>query len=90
MNPQLSVILFSFNTSLPYIIAIVLLLKIVLFYKFKTNDWKWSNLVYFNYKQILTVKSAERPNIKIIENSLTYYLVFLILINFSLWFYLSN
>ena len=88
-NPQLSVILLNFNGALPYIIAFVLLTKVALFVKYRTSQWTLANLIYFNYKHILSVKASERANIKIIENSLSFYVMFLIIINFMLSMYVK-
>ena len=90
MNPQFSFILLNFNSILPFVISFVIVLKVAIFFKYKTNQWRLSNIIYFNYKHILTLKTSDKPNVKIIENSLTYYLVFLVVINFMLTYYLNR
>ena len=81
MNQQLTLILINVNYFMPIIIAFVFVLKIALYLKFKTNNWTLANLFYFKYKQIVTSKPKEKVNVKIVENSLTYYLLFLVAID---------
>ncbi len=82
MNQDYNLILANITNYLPIIIALVLVLKIVLYVKFKTNNWTYTNLFYFPYNQILTSKPREKVNVKIVENSLSFYLLFLIVIDF--------
>lgn len=82
MKYDLNLILVNITNYLPIIIAIVLLVKIVLYIKFKTNNWTLSNLFYFSFNQIVTSKPKEKVNVKIVENSLSFYLLFLVVIDF--------
>lgn len=82
MKQDFNLILVNITNYLPIIIALVLVLKIVLYVKFKTNNWTFSNLFYFSFNQIVATKPKEKANVKIVENSLSFYLLFLVVIDF--------
>lgn len=84
MKDQISLIFLNLNYIIPPVIAIVLILKVVMFLRFKTDQRRFVDLVYFNSNQIVSNKAHEKVNFKIIQNSLTFYFVFLILFDIFL------
>jgi len=77
MEKELILLSSSFSYIIPVLIFTVISLKIWLYFSFKTSEWKFYNLIYFNNKQILSQSQQEKPDIKIVQNALTYYVAFL-------------
>lgn len=81
MLQSLSLILANFSfIILPVIIAAVIV-KVILFLKFKTSNCSYYNLIYFRTGQIISSKTEVRINVKIWQNSLSCYVAFLVLLN---------
>lgn len=89
MKSEFALILLNFEYVLPAVIAFVLAAKVFLFFKYKTSEWSLVNLLFFSYKNI-SVKTSEKANVKVIENSLSFYLLFLIVVNFAVVVYLHS
>jgi len=56
----------------------VLLLKLALFFAYKNPKWKYRHFFYFRSAQIVSSSSFEKVTIKIIQNCLSFYLLFLL------------
>ena len=63
------------------LIVLVLLVKIILFIVYKTKKQKLYQLFYYNDYQIVNASNFNRASIKIVQNCLSFYLVFLILVD---------
>jgi len=80
MIQNIASILLHFQFIIPPVIIATLLLKASLYIKFKTNEYRYYNFIYFKTGQIISSKTEEKLSIKIVQNSLSYYVVFLVLL----------
>jgi hypothetical protein len=87
MKQQFASILLNFNCIILPVITVAIFVKIVLFFKFKTTKCTYYNLLYFKSQQILSTYSQQAVSIKIIQNSLSFYLVFLALLELIITVY---
>lgn len=62
------------------LIIVVLLIKIADLLNFKMSRWKVVQLVYVNTNNLVKSKSFEKVSMKIAQNYMPFYLVFLVII----------
>ncbi len=90
INPCLYMTQKIFDTVIflePFIlplIGIVVLVKILLFLLFKNKELKWSNILYYENSQIVNSQSLKKVTVKIIQNCLSFYLLFLVSVDIIL------
>jgi hypothetical protein len=66
------------------LIGIVVLVKIVLFLLTKNKQPKWSHIIYYENSQIVNSQSLSKVTVKIVQNCLSFYLLFLVSIDIIL------
>ena len=63
------------------LIVLVLLVKIILFSTYKSKKKKLYQLFYYDNNQIVNAPNFNRASIKIVQNCLSFYLLFLIVVD---------
>lgn len=63
-----------------FLITGLLLVKLILFFAFRTKNWTLTNLFYFDLAHITLTESNKRASVKRWQNTLTVIIVILILI----------
>ena len=86
MRGEYFLIISNFDFVLIALIFATLALKAGLFFTQKSVNKRYYDPMYCKEKQVVFSSSEQQLNIKIIQNSLTYYLVFLVLLEGFLTF----
>ncbi|WP_207494173.1 hypothetical protein [Aridibaculum aurantiacum] len=73
-----------FENWLPPLIISVVLLKLVLFVFFRTSNSRIGQFFYFNDYQVVDTKCLKNVTIKIVQNCLSFYLLFLLVFHLVL------
>lgn len=53
------------------VLGVIFLVKLGLFFQFKTKEWRMHNLIYFSGEHIILSGNSGREKVKRIENMLT-------------------
>lgn len=87
MKQEFSLLLSNLTHVILPIIIGTAVLKCCLFFTFKPVKWKYYNLVYFKTGQIASAKSEHTLHAKIIQNALSYYFVFLLILELVIYIF---
>lgn len=75
---MLDFILYYFQYVAIVLIAIISVIKVVLFFKYKGKNSPYHNILFYPYQSIIMTTGAKRRGIKRIQNMLTFTILILI------------
>ncbi|MDB5247171.1 MAG: hypothetical protein JWQ40_1565 [Segetibacter sp.] len=62
------------------LLAAVIVLKGIFFFKYKTDSWKWSHFVYFDDDHIMSSQSMDSQQAKRVQNYFTKLIMAVVLV----------
>jgi hypothetical protein len=63
------------------LIIIVAGIKVLVFVAYNQPQWNYKHFIYFRSKKIIASENFQKVTVKIIQNCLSYYLLFLIILH---------
>ncbi len=68
----------------------IIVVKIILYIRFKSTSDKWMYIVYFPYMNLALTSSKKKKNAKIFQNRLSEVIFFLLILSFALKYLTRN